>query len=115
MVMAESSVYITRDAIQGALRQAVAPYIGQYVRIWEPGHGKGAQWHPIAGPLVACYPSGLLVQGPRYCTWINTIDFWIGRAQCDGAVGEAIDAAYVRLRTGGNPFVAALATWIPSA
>ena len=114
MSMAEVSVYITRDAILAALRQAVAPYIGQYVMVSECGHGKGAHWLSCPGTLAGCYPGGLLVQGTHYRTWLNAMDLWTGQAQCGGEVGEAIDAALVRLRTGGNPF-AALAAWLPSA
>ncbi|MCL5972246.1 MAG: hypothetical protein M1499_06770, partial [Firmicutes bacterium] len=67
-----------------------------------------------SGTLLECSPGGLLVQGSRYRTWINAKDLWTGQARYDGAAGEAMDAAFVRLRTGGNPFVA-LAAWLPSA
>lgn len=112
--MAETTIYIIRDAILAAARQAVVPYIGKYVMVSERGHGKSAHWHSWAATLAECYPGGLLLQGVRYRTWINAMDLWTGQARCGGEVGEAMDAAFVRLRTGGNPF-AALAAWLPSA
>ncbi len=58
MSMAEVPVYITRDAILAALRQAIAPYIGQQVMIGEQGHGKGPHWHSCSGTLWNVIPAG---------------------------------------------------------
>ncbi len=97
--------YVQRHVIENALWRAAMPHFGQFVLV-SIREGKGDHWASHGAILLSYHSGGLLIQGPRYRTWINAIDLWTGEARCLGDLGEAIDSAFVRLRTGEDSFAA---------
>jgi hypothetical protein len=83
-------VACARADIVRAFQQALRLYVGEPLSVELLEGGKGPQVNVVVGELLACYSGGLLIQGPRYRTFINWLDIWTGHARVQDAAGDAI-------------------------